>query len=84
MVHKSAGTFVNGRKQTLRTVEYLPDQQSRPKALLFFHHGYGEHISRYERGTCRIQLHHTLGRNVQENTLQRLVLLLAAWLHLTA
>lgn len=79
MVHKSAGTFVNGRQHTLRTVEYLPDQQSRPKALLFFHHGYGEHISRYERGTCRIQVLHMPGRNVQEITLlQHLVLLLSA------
>lgn len=49
MVHQSTGSFVNARKQNLRTVEYLPDQPS-PKALLFFHHGYGEHISRYERG----------------------------------
>ena len=79
MVHKSAGTFVNGRHQTLGTVEYLPDQQSRPKALLFFHHGYGEHISRYEKGTCRIQVLHTPDCNVLENNLlQRLVLLLPA------
>ena len=49
MVHQSTGSFLNARKQTLRTVEYLPDQPT-PKALLFFHHGYGEHISRYERG----------------------------------
>ncbi len=50
MVHKDAGFFVNGRNQKLRTVEYLPDQQTRPKAIVFFHHGYGEHISRYEKG----------------------------------
>ena len=49
-MQKSTGTFVNGRKQILRTVEYLPDQEAKPKAILFFHHGYGEHIGRYERG----------------------------------
>ena len=50
MVHTSAGVFLNGRNQKLNTVEYLPDQQTRPKAIIFFHHGYGEHISRYEKG----------------------------------
>ena len=50
MAHMDAGFFVNGRNQKLRTVEYLPDQQTRPKAIIFFHHGYGEHISRYEKG----------------------------------
>ena len=53
MVHKDAGFFVNSRNQKLRTVEYLPDQQTRPKAIVFFHHGYGEHISRYEKGKSR-------------------------------
>ena len=48
MVHAVKGSIVNGRKQILRTVEYLPDQN--PKAILFFHHGYGEHIGRYEKG----------------------------------
>ena len=49
MVQRIKGSIVNGRKQVLRTVEYLPDQT--PKAILFFHHGYGEHIGRYVKGT---------------------------------
>jgi hypothetical protein len=49
MVQHSRGSFVNARHQNLKTVEYLPDQPT-PRALLFFHHGYGEHISRYEGG----------------------------------
>ena len=49
MVQALKGSIVNERKQVLRTVEYLPDQN--PKAILFFHHGYGEHIGRYEKGT---------------------------------
>lgn len=53
MVHKDASFFVNSRNQKLRAVEYLPDQQTRPKAIIFFHHGYGEHISRYEKGKSR-------------------------------
>ena len=56
MVHTTAGVFVNGRNQKLNTVEYLPDQQTRPKAIIFFHHGYGEHISRYEKGKSYSQL----------------------------
>jgi hypothetical protein len=35
--------------ETLFTVKYLPDQK--PKAALCFHHGLGEHIGRYQRGT---------------------------------
>ena len=49
MVQAIKGSIVNEREQVLRTVEYLPDQN--PKAILFFHHGYGEHIGRYEKGT---------------------------------
>ena len=58
MVQAIKGSIVNERKQVLRTVEYLPDQN--PKAILFFHHGYGEHIGRYEKGT--------IPRHVNANT----------------
>ncbi|CAL5220245.1 g2225 [Coccomyxa viridis] len=54
MVRRDAAFFVNGRNQKLRTVEYLPDQETRPKAIVFFHHGYGEHISRYEKVHTRL------------------------------
>ncbi|KAK9826121.1 hypothetical protein WJX81_005243 [Elliptochloris bilobata] len=40
------GTRTNKRSQELHTVEYLPEGQT-PRALLFFQHGYGEHIGRY-------------------------------------
>ncbi|CAK0782822.1 hypothetical protein CVIRNUC_006017 [Coccomyxa viridis] len=52
MVQAIKGSIVNERKQVLRTVEYLPDQK--PKAILFFHHGYGEHIGRYEKVHTRL------------------------------
>lgn len=47
----SEGTRVNSRGQTLHTVEYIPEGQP-PQALLFFQHGYGEHIGRYRSGVC--------------------------------
>ena len=50
MVQSERSTFTNKRKQIISTVAYLPENIRRPKALLFFHHGYGEHIGRYERG----------------------------------
>ncbi|CAL8467496.1 g7034 [Coccomyxa elongata] len=43
---KTSGTFQNGRGQLLHCVQYLP--QGTPKALLIFHHGYGEHTGRYD------------------------------------
>ena len=48
MTKKQTGTFINGRGQTLHTVEFVPDEP--PKALLIFHHGYGEHTGRYDYG----------------------------------
>ena len=47
------GTRLNTRGQRLHTVEYLPEGHP-PRALLFFQHGYGEHIGRYRSGeqTC--------------------------------
>ncbi len=50
MVQAERSTFTNKRNQTISTVSYLPENIHRPKAVLFFHHGYGEHIGRYERG----------------------------------
>ena len=52
MTKKQSGSFINGCGQTLHTVEFVPDQP--PKALLIFHHGYGEHTGRYDYGrvTC--------------------------------
>ncbi|CAL5222462.1 g4830 [Coccomyxa viridis] len=46
MTNKQSGTFINGRGQTLYTVEFVPVKP--PKALLIFHHGYGEHTGRYD------------------------------------
>ncbi len=43
------GTRLNTRGQRLHTVEYLPEGHP-PRALLFFQHGYGEHIGRYRSG----------------------------------
>ena len=48
MTKKETGTFNNGRGQHLHTVEFLPGTS--PKALLLFHHGYGEHTGRYDYG----------------------------------
>jgi hypothetical protein len=45
----SQGTRLNTRGQRLHTVEYLPEGHP-PRALLFFQHGYGEHIGRYRSG----------------------------------
>ncbi len=50
MVQSERSTFTNKRNQQISTVAYLPENLRRPKAVLFFHHGYGEHIGRYERG----------------------------------
>lgn len=44
-----SSTFLNGRGQRLHCVHYLPP--GTPKALLIFHHGYGEHTGRYDYGT---------------------------------
>ena len=52
MVHAERSSFTNKRNQTISTVSYLPENIHRPKAVLFFHHGYGEHIGRYERGVA--------------------------------
>ena len=48
MTENRTGTFINGRGQTLHTVEFVPD--GKPEALLIFHHGYGEHTGRYDHG----------------------------------
>ena len=52
MTNKQSGTFINGRGQTLYTVEFVPVKP--PKALLIFHHGYGEHTGRYDYGRQHI------------------------------
>lgn len=40
------GTWTNGRGQRLHKVAAMPSEGN-PKALVFFHHGYGEHSGRY-------------------------------------
>lgn len=40
-------SWVNSRNQRLHTRTY---QLKAPKAILLFHHGYGEHSGRYETG----------------------------------
>lgn len=54
MVHKASTSLVNGRGQRLHTVQYLPAGQ--PKALVVFHHGYGEHTGRYDYGEKKLSL----------------------------
>jgi hypothetical protein len=44
---KLEGVWVNKRGQKLYTVAFVP---VRAQARLFFHHGLGEHISRYDNG----------------------------------
>lgn len=46
MPHLLEGQFVNGRGQQLYTVTWTPDAQ--PVAKIVFHHGYGEHVRRYD------------------------------------
>lgn len=53
MVRFSEGTFSNGRSQHLHTTEYFPDQLPMPRAVVFWHHGYGEHSGRYAAGIPR-------------------------------
>lgn len=60
----SEGTRVNSRGQTLHTVEYIPEGQP-PQALLFFQHGYGEHIGRYRSGVCS-QLSECLNQHLRQ------------------
>ena len=48
MTKKETGTFINGRGQRLHTVQF--EAVGSPKALLIFHHGYGEHTGRYDYG----------------------------------
>ncbi|KAG2493417.1 hypothetical protein HYH03_008542 [Edaphochlamys debaryana] len=45
-----AGSFTNRRKQRLYTRTYAP--KGKPGALLFVHHGLGEHCGRYDK-VCR-------------------------------
>lgn len=40
-------TFLNRRNQRLHCVSYLPEEQAFPFCVLIWHHGYGEHSSRY-------------------------------------
>lgn len=42
-------TFNNGRGQALHVVRYVPSAAA-PRAVLLWHHGYGEHVGRYDRG----------------------------------
>jgi acylglycerol lipase len=51
MVNRSSKAFVNGRGQRLHTVQYIPAEPA--KALLIFHHGYGEHTGRYDYGELK-------------------------------
>lgn len=46
------GHRVNDRGQRLFTVEYLCEQA--PRALLFWQHGYGEHMGRYRSGALTV------------------------------
>ena len=63
MTKQESGTFINGRGQTLHTVEFVPIET--PKALLIFHHGYGEHTGRYDYGggTCPTHSCHVLAHS---------------------
>ena len=45
---------MNDRGQRLLTVEYLCEQA--PRALLFWQHGYGEHMGRYRSGALLVLL----------------------------
>lgn len=64
MVKKSSQQFVNGRGQCLHTVSYVPEDS--PRAVLIFHHGYGEHTGRYTYGahTPAELDHHTVDPRV--------------------
>lgn len=46
MVEVTEFTFTNKRGQILHAVQYLPE--ARPRAYMFWHHGIGEHIGRYD------------------------------------
>lgn len=46
--NRTSKPFGNGRGQTLHTVEFVPTGTC--KAILIFHHGYGEHTGRYSHG----------------------------------
>ncbi|KAK9805999.1 hypothetical protein WJX73_002649 [Symbiochloris irregularis] len=46
-IERREGEFVNGRGHKLYTLSYTPSS-STPRALFMFHHGYGEHVGRYE------------------------------------
>ena len=48
------GYRVNDRGQRLLTVEYLCEQA--PRALLFWQHGYGEHMGRYRSGALLVSV----------------------------
>jgi alpha-beta hydrolase superfamily lysophospholipase len=51
-------TYVEGELSLARggklfTVKYLPAEGTPLKAVLVFHHGYGEHVGRYTDGALR-------------------------------
>lgn len=54
--HKSEGWLLNKRGQRLYTASFIPPKGP-PTALLFFHHGLGEHISRYDKVFGRMSEH---------------------------
>lgn len=49
MADYKEGELTNARSQKLFTVSYTPSTGA-PKAVIFFHHGYGEHVGRYKDG----------------------------------
>lgn len=57
MVRFTEGQMTNARSQKLRTIEYIPDQLSRPLAVVVWHHGYGEHSGRYATGLHIMTVH---------------------------
>ncbi|PNH07837.1 Monoglyceride lipase [Tetrabaena socialis] len=48
VANKTVGSLVNARGQKLHTVEWLPEEVKDTKACIFFQHGFGEYIERFD------------------------------------
>ena len=46
----SSWTTLATPRGPLRAAQWSPPSAARPSAVLVFHHGYGEHVQRYDRG----------------------------------
>lgn len=42
--------LLSPRGDSLRAAQWSPPSAARPSAVLVFHHGYGEHVQRYDNG----------------------------------